>query len=132
MSTENVEFVRAAYDWGNRKRELDLADVIHPDFEWHTRADLPDAGVRKGYEGMVRLRAEWVEAFEDFHVELDELIDAGNCVIVVSRLCGRPRDGKQELDLRETQVWKLRDGKAVEVRAYLTRADALKAVGLEA
>jgi|ERR1700730_10013919 ketosteroid isomerase-like protein len=130
MSTENVEFVRAAYDWGNRKRELDLADVIHPDFEWHTRADLPDAGVRKGYDGMVRLRAEWVEAFEDFHVELDELIDAGNCVIVVSRLCGRPRDGKQELDLGETQVWKLRDGKAAEVRAYLTRAEALEAVGL--
>jgi hypothetical protein len=40
MSTENVEFVRAAYDSGNRKRELDLADVIHPDFEWHTRADV--------------------------------------------------------------------------------------------
>ena len=132
MSHENMELVRAVNEWGNRKRELDLADVLDPDFEWHTRVDLPDAGSRKGHEGIVRLRAEWTEAFEDFHVELDELIDAGDHVISVSRLCGRPRDGSQELDLHETQVWKLRDGKAVEVRAYLTRADALKAVGLEA
>jgi len=130
MSQKNVELVRAAYEWGNRTRELDLADVIHPNFEWHTRVDLPDAGSRKGHEGLVRLRAEWTEAFEDFHVELDELIDAGDCVIVVSRLCGRPRDGSHELDLRETQVWKLLDGKAVEVRAYLTRTEALEAVGL--
>jgi ketosteroid isomerase-like protein len=129
MSRENVELVRAAYEWGN-ERELDLDDVIHPDFEWHTRVDLPDAGSRKGREGVARLRAEWTEAFEDFHVELDELIDAGDCVIVVSRLCGRARDGSQQLELRETQVWKLRDGKAIEVRAYLTRAEALEAVGL--
>ena len=31
----------------------------------------------------------------------------------------------------EAQVWKIVDGKAVEVREYPTRADALKAVGLE-
>jgi hypothetical protein len=31
--------------------------------------------------------------------------------------------------VRETQVWKLSDGKAVEVRAYLTRAEAIEAVG---
>jgi ketosteroid isomerase-like protein len=132
MSEQNVDLVRAVYQWGNRERELNLADALHPNFEWHTRVDLPDAGSRKGHKGIVRLRKEWVEAFEDFHVALDELIDAGDCVIVVSRLCGRPRDGSHELDLRETQVWKLREGKAVEVRAYLTRAEALEAVGLEA
>jgi ketosteroid isomerase-like protein len=125
-----LELVRAAYEWGNRKRELDLADVLHPDFEWHTRVDLPDAGARKGHEGVTRLRAEWVDAFEDFHVELDELIDAGDCVIAVSRLCGRPREGSHELEVHESQVWKLREGKALAVRAYLTRAEALEAVGL--
>jgi ketosteroid isomerase-like protein len=130
MSQANVELVRAAYEWGNRKRELDLANVLHPDFEWYTRVDLPDAGPRKGHEGVTRLRAEWVDAFDDFHVELDELIDAGDCVIAVSRLCGRPREGSHELEVRESQVWKLREGKALEVRAYLTRAEALEAIGL--
>jgi ketosteroid isomerase-like protein len=130
MSQANLELVRAAYEWGNGRRELDLDDVLDPAFEWHTRVDLADAGVRRGHEGATRLRAEWVEAFEDFHIEIDELIDAGDFVIAVSRLCGRPRDGTRELSLPETQVWKLRAGKAVEVRAYLTRDEALKAVRL--
>jgi ketosteroid isomerase-like protein len=130
MSQATVELVRAAYEWGNRKRELDLADVLHPNFAWHTRVDLPDAGTRNGREGVMRLRAEWVDALDDFHVELDEVIDAGDRVIAVSRLCGRPRERSHELEVHESQVWKLREGKALEVRAYLTRAETLEAVAL--
>jgi hypothetical protein len=63
-------------------------DLFEPGFEWHTREDLPYAGVRKGYEGTVRLRDEWVEAFDDMHVGVDELIDAENHVVAVTRLCG--------------------------------------------
>jgi len=132
MSQENVEVVRAAYEWANRTRELDLGDVLDPDFEWHTRVDLPDAGARKGHDGVTRLRAEWTETFDDFHVALDELLDAGDCVIVVARLRGQIRGtGGQKLDLHETHVWKLHEGRAIEVHAYLTRTEALKAVGLE-
>ena len=70
MSQENVEIVRSIYeDWKRgdfslMDRESEWREVFEPDFEWHTRADLPDAGVRKRYEGIVRLRDEWVDAFE--------------------------------------------------------------------
>src|SRR5712691_5174757 len=124
MSQENVEIVQAAYDWGSQRRELNLNEVLEPDFEWHTREDLPDAGVRKGIEGVERLRAEWVEAFDDFHVAVDELIEAGDHVIAVTRLCGCLRGSGQELSVQEAQVWKMREGKAAEVRAYLTRSEA--------
>ncbi|HEY0515693.1 MAG TPA: nuclear transport factor 2 family protein [Solirubrobacteraceae bacterium] len=130
MSQENVELVLAAYEWASQKQELNLNDVLEEDFEWHTRRDLPDAGVRKGREGAVRLREEWVNAFEDFHVDVDEVTDAGDHVVAVTRLCGCLRGSGQELDLEETQVWTIRDGKAAAVRAYLTRAEAFKAVGL--
>jgi ketosteroid isomerase-like protein len=132
VSQENVDVVCAAYEWGNRTRELDLGDLFDPGFAWHTRVDLPDAGAREGHEGVTRLRAEWAETFDDFHVALDELIDAGDAVIVVARLRGQIRGSSgQQLDLHETHVWKLRDGRAIEVRAYLTRTEALKAVRLE-
>jgi ketosteroid isomerase-like protein len=131
MSQENLDLVLAAYEWGSQRRELNLNEVFERDFEWHTRRDLPDAGVRKGREGVARLREEWIEAFEDFHVDVDEVIDAGDRVVAVTRLCGCLRGSSQELDLQETQVWTMRGGKAVEVRAYLTRLEALKAVGLE-
>jgi ketosteroid isomerase-like protein len=135
MSSANL--VRSIYaDWERGDTSLvDKAsawrDVFEPGFEWHTRPDLPDAGVRKGYEGAVRLRDEWVETFDDFHIDLDELIDAGDHVIAVTRLCGSMRGSGHQLDVQETQVSKMRDGRVTEVRAYLTRSEALKAVGLE-
>ena len=131
MSQENVEIVLAAYEWASQRRDLNLNDVLEHDFEWHTRQDLPDAGVRRGRAGAALLREEWVEAFEDFHVVVDEVIDIDDHVVAVTRLCGCLRGSGQELDLAETQVWTMRDRKAVEVRAYLTRSEGLKAVGLE-
>jgi ketosteroid isomerase-like protein len=85
--SENLDLVRSLYaDWDQGDfslvdRESEWRETFAPDFEWHTRDDLPDAGVRKGYEGAGRLRDEWVEAFDGMHVELDELIDAGDDVI---------------------------------------------------
>jgi len=131
VSEQNVDLALAAYEWGGQKRDLELGVVFQPDFEWHTRADLPDAGVRKGHQGVIRLRAEWVEAFDDFHVDVDEVIDAGDYVIAVTRLCGFLRGSDHQLDVSETHVWTMQGGRAAEVRAYLTRADALKAAGLE-
>jgi ketosteroid isomerase-like protein len=137
VPSANLDLVRSIYaqwkhgDFSLVDRESLCRDTFEPDFEWHTRDDLPDAGVRRGYEGSVRLRDEWVETFDDMHVDLDELIDAGDQVIAVTRLCGCLRGTGHELDVQETQVWKMRDGRATEVRAYLTRSEALKAAGLE-
>jgi ketosteroid isomerase-like protein len=136
MSQENVEIVRSIYtswergDFSLMDREPEWHDVFEPDFEWHTRDDLPDAGVREGYGGALRLRDEWVHVFDDMHVDVDELIGAGDHVVAVTRLCGCMRGSGHELDVEETQVWRMRDGRATEVRAYLTRSEALKAVGL--
>ena len=137
MSQENVEIVRSIYaktergDFSFLDREPELRGFFVSDCEWHTREDLPDAGIRRGYEGLVRLRAEWADAFDDFHFALDELIDAGDHVVAVARLCGCLRGSGHPVEVEETQVWKMREGRASEVRAYLTRTEALKAVGLE-
>jgi ketosteroid isomerase-like protein len=137
VSQENVELVRSIYaktergDFGFLGREQDLRALFVPGFEWHTREDLPDAGTRNGYEGLARLGAEWAEAFDHFHLDVDELLDAHDHVVAVARICGSLRGSGHQVEVDETQVWKMRDGRATEVRAYLTRPQALKAVGLE-
>jgi uncharacterized protein len=129
VSRENVEVVRAAYRSFNRTHELDL-DAFHPNIEWQTRDDLPDSGTHRGYAGVTQHVSSWVEAFEGLRVDPEELIDADDLVVAVVRLHGRVRDSGHDVEMEETHVWRLLDGKATEVREYQTRAEALKAVGL--
>jgi ketosteroid isomerase-like protein len=130
MSQENVELVRGFYEYFNRKHVPNL-DAVAADFEWHARQDFPDARIHVGHAGLEALRAKWVASFDDLGLEADELIDGGDHVIVLARICGRIKGAAQTVELPEVQVWRLRDGKAVETRAYLTRAEAFEAVGLQ-
>ena len=65
MSQENVEVVRSSYEFANRTHTPDF-DAFVADCEWHTRADLPDAGIRRGHDGLVKLASEWFGAFDHF------------------------------------------------------------------
>src|SRR6266568_1639953 len=127
MSEANVEIVRAAYQSFNRTHELDV-EAFQPNIEWHTRDDLPDSGRHRGYAGVAQHLFSWVEAFEDLRVDPEELIDADDLVVAVVRLGGRIRDSGHDVEMEETHVWRLLDGKATEVREYQTKAEALKAV----
>jgi hypothetical protein len=51
-------------------------------------------------------------------------------VVVMTRLRGRFRGSTEEVNLIEAHVWKVVDGKAVEIREYRTKAEALEATGL--
>lgn len=128
MSAENVERVRASYEFSDREQEPDF-DLLHPDIRWHTRADLPDTTTYHGHDGAATLMAEWFEAFEDLHVDLEELIDANDRVVAVLRLHGRVKGSAHEVDMSETHVLTMRDGQVTEIREYATKSEALRTVG---
>ncbi len=130
MSEENVERVREGYEFVDRERAPRF-DLLHPDILWHTRADLPDTATYRGHDGAATLMAEWFGAFDDLRVDVEELIDAGDRVVVVLRLHGRARGSVGEVDMSETHVLTMRDGQVTEVHEYPTKAEALKVVGLE-
>ena len=130
MSEENAEIVRAGYEAFNRTQQP-VPETLHPDVEWHTAEDLPDSGTHRGVDGIAKLFSEWAASFENFQADIDEIIDGGDeLVVVVARLHGRLRGSSEEVVLPETHVWKLRDGRAFEIREYRTKAEALEAAGL--
>jgi ketosteroid isomerase-like protein len=94
VSQENVERVRRAYEFVNREHAPDL-DLLHPDIQWHTRADLPDSATYRGHDAVAALMAEWFGgAFDDLRVDVEELIDAGDRVQALSNRTPRtPRLG---------------------------------------
>ncbi len=130
MSREDAERTRAAFESLRQTGEFD-PDWFDPDVKWHLRADLPDSDTLVGRDRLMRFLSEWTAAFQDPHFDLEELIDAGDDQIAVLRLRGRVRGSEQEVDMLETHVYRRLNGKTVEAWEYGTRAEALRAVGLE-
>jgi ketosteroid isomerase-like protein len=129
MSQENVEIVRRitdAYVAGDFETALALLD---PEVEWDiTRR--PDGKIYKGHEGVIDGLRTWTGSWQAFRFEVEELIDAGECVIAVDRHSGRGKGSGLPLTQTYFSVWTIRDGKAVRVVWATTRAEALEAAGL--
>jgi ketosteroid isomerase-like protein len=130
VSQENVDLVRLTWEFTARAGEPDF-QRLHPDIVWHMREDLPDSRTYRGHDALAKVWAEWFESFDGFRVDIEELVDAGNSVIAVLTVRGRIKGSSEEVEMPEAQVWKIVDGKAVEVREYPTSAEARKAIGLE-
>ncbi len=131
MSQENVEIVRASYEAVNRG-ENDLAfSYAHPEIEFHTYALSPEAGVYRGKDEVRKYNDDLFGQFESLRVEVEELVDAGDRVVVVSTQHAIPKGGgEQEIHVHMAEVWTVRDGLLAERHSYSTKGEALEAVGL--
>jgi uncharacterized protein len=132
MSRENVELVRRGYELFARGDVEEVAALFAPD------ADLADAGGlgiagtaagrRTGPAGFLQATGDVNEAFDDYTVEAEEFIDAGDSVVVAVRLSGRGRESGVEMEMHVAHLWTVRDGKVVRGDVYRTVDDALEAV----
>ena len=134
MSRDDVERVLAGLDAFNR-RDFDAATAgFHPDIEWIAGADLvPDAAVYRGPDGVMEFWRTWLDAMDDFRLEVEETIDAGDGrVLLVTRATGRGKDSGVPVEGRLAQLWELRDGRSVRAEMYPSREAALEAEGIDA
>ena len=135
MSQENVERVRRGYAAFNRGDLADAAKDFDPNIEWRIPFQLPDSPpdeTYRGPEGVLHFWETWRSAFDDFRLELEEIIDAGDRIIVFAAVHGRGAGSGAEVQTPTfPQVWTFgEDGRPVRVEMYQTRAEALDAVGL--
>ena len=133
MSQENVEVVRHANAAFNRRDpDAALADY-HKDVEWRDLQHAPDAPERLSGRDAVRAYwKQWEDAFNDFTAQIEECIDADACVVVVTHWRAKGKESGLVLDQRGAEVYEFEDGKVVRVTmGYLSKAEALRAVGLE-
>lgn len=122
----NAEFVERIYAGFARGELVDgafAAEVV-----WHGRADLPDAQVARGIEAVTEMIGRWSDSFEDFRAEVETYIDRGAAVVVPLTVRGRIAGTPNEVEMDETHVWTVRDGRVVEVREYRTLDEALGAL----
>ena len=133
MSSGNLEIVRATYEAFNHESREAMLEFLHPEIEWD-ESDLPARrpGIYRGHEGIVSLLEENATLWENICIAIDDIAEGKDGrVIAFIRAKGRGRNTGVDVELASAQVWTIQDGKAVHVRLYLDREEALQAAGLK-
>jgi ketosteroid isomerase-like protein len=133
MSQDNVEIVSEMVDAFNR-RDLDgyLARVS-PDVEWDvSEGFLGVQDVYRGWAGVSKWWNDFLEAWESFDVEIDQMAEGkSGGVFVGLNGKGRGRASGVETELHFLFVFWVADRKVARVRMFQSRERALEAAGLE-
>jgi ketosteroid isomerase-like protein len=134
MSQENVEIMREMFALVN-ERGVQAAtdafgDLLDPDFELEEASNLPDRESYSGRDAFIANMAKLEESFEELRIEPIEFVDLDDKLVVVVAIAGRGRSGGAPVKTTIAQLWTLRDGKAVSLRDYATKVEALEAAGL--
>jgi ketosteroid isomerase-like protein len=131
IGASNVEVVRRLNDVFNERSFGENADLLDPDIVWDmSRVQVPDGAALTGRLGILEFLDAWTESFASEHIDAEEIVDGGDQVLVTVRHSGRGKVSGIEVDQRYAMVWTLRDGRAVRMEMYLTRDEALEAMGL--
>jgi ketosteroid isomerase-like protein len=101
-----------------------------PDVEWSEPPESPGAAVYRGRDGVRRSFEKWVGAWEDYRLDVEELIDVGDHVFARCSQRVRGRTSGIDVEQRLFSVWTLLDGKVVRMRMYYDEREALEAAGL--
>lgn len=126
-----MERVRAGYEAFNRG-DLDAATAgFHPEVEWHVLGVLPETEVYRGPQGVRQFWKPWTESFEDLPTEVQEIIEAGDAVLVVFTVSGSGRGSGAEVRTPPfAQLWRFDGGKVVRVEMFPDKQQALAALRL--
>ena len=130
MSQENVETVRRVYEGVNVRLEPPR-ELFGADYEVDATESAPDVGVVRGFDGTQEAFRPYWETFEDFHVEIEEVIHVSERQVVTAvRDGGRMRGSEAEVWNRFFHVWTFGDGKIVRLSIHTDKNRALEAAGL--
>jgi ketosteroid isomerase-like protein len=129
MSQENVEIVRLALEAFAKQGPEAVLPFLDPNVIVFD-PDLPGAGSFEGHDGFLAFTEQVLDAFEDYRVESERLLDADDRVVAFLHHRGRGKGSGAPIELRDAQVWTLQEGQAKRIDLYLDRERALEAAGL--
>ena len=133
MPEGNADIVRRGYEALNGGGIEAALDFFDPDVVIDFPPEIsPEPQTLRGHDAIRRWFEALAEIMEGVRIEPEELIEAGDQVVAPVRLIGTGRGSGIEGVQRVTQVWTLRDGRAVRMDAYAEKSSALEAVGLPA
>jgi ketosteroid isomerase-like protein len=115
----NVELVRRTYELFNARDPEGIVALMDPDGELFPYAiDERRAEGYRGHEGLRQYVADVERLFDTFHVDIEDIRDAGDDVVVASgRLRGETHSGVT-VDMAAAWLWTVRDGRLARMQAH--------------
>jgi uncharacterized protein len=124
-----IATLRDAYAAFNRGDIDGAVAGLDPQIEWSEPESFPGGGMYHGRDGAKRYltqsRAAWAEVIS----EPEQFIDAGDRIVVFVHARVRAKDSNDWQEVRLADVYTMRDGKIVAMRAFADRQEALRWVG---
>jgi ketosteroid isomerase-like protein len=90
------------------------------------RGEVGDQGVYPGLDGLVDGMRDWVASFRSYITSVEDVIDLGKRVIVLTDEHGTSRVGAVPVRQRGAVIWTFRADKVARIETYLQRSAALE------
>jgi uncharacterized protein len=126
-----IAALRDAYAAFNRG-DMDAAVVsLNENVEWIEPEEFPGGGAYRGRESakqyLVQSRAAWAEVSS----EPEQFIPAGNRIVVLVHARVRAKGSNEWQDVRLADVYTFQGGKAIQMRAFANRNEAMRWAGVQ-
>jgi ketosteroid isomerase-like protein len=126
VPSSNLDLARSAI--GDLRALIDLLDE---DVEWdNTKPNVPadHMGIHRGKAAVRWIMESWVGTWDAYEFDVEEIVAAGEHVVLAVHERGRGKASGIPLDSRYCLVWSFRNERIVRGASFDTLADALAAL----
>ena len=127
--SENVAAVRRFADAFNRRDFDSVLAGVAPDVELHEWPAGPDARSYRGPDEVLQAIGNWFDAWEWMKVEVEDIVEAGERVLVTQHQRAKGKGSAIEVEVRSFNVYTFRDGKLIRMQLFTEREPAVEAFG---
>ena len=129
MSDENVELVRGAYAALAARNIEGLLNLLHHEVDWLPVTALIHGGQRyRGRYGVGAWYRYVIDNWAEYSERPSDLRGGADHVLAIGSVVTKVREDEAPLHTPAAWLWKLEEGLAVSMHAYLEQAKALEAL----
>ena len=119
----------ALYESYNRRGTEAILPFVDPAVEWSDPPDWVDGELDRGHDGVRRGLARWRRQWDEYRIDPVEFLDAGlGRMLVCCRQRGKGEGSAAVVESDLFMVWTLENAKAIEMRMFFDRDEALRAL----
>jgi uncharacterized protein len=124
---DNVEVVSGGVEAFQRGDLDGLLALTREDFEIYLPHNLPNSGTYRGHDGFMTWLRQWLDAWDDFKVELTAAEPAGERhVVAMVHQSARGKGSGIPVHMDIAYLWEVREGMFAAMHLYETREEAIR------